>query len=238
MVINWPEGAGRLVKLLKDAAGTRSGYYGRHKELGPLADFGDSYGALPKVKAAIERAIAEHYAAVRGSGPERSYQAPPERAHEMISYREALAKYDVTATFLTSVAKYKDIEVIQTGDEKFAPTYYNERQLVQLLESRRQLLLIDRLLVITGLPMFAIEGLIKSGHIRLAAGALARFRDPSVHKSEIERFGSRIEANASAAGYPDGKPLMRAALDAGGAGGGLLVRLVQLCVDRANGHSR
>ncbi|WP_456636417.1 hypothetical protein [Bradyrhizobium sp. USDA 10063] len=231
VVMSWPDGAGDLVKLLKDAAGTRSGYYGRYKELGPLADFGDSYGALPKVKAAIERAIAGHYAAVRGSAPERSYQAPPERAHEMISYREALKKYDVTTTFLTSVAKNKDIEVIQTGDEKFAPTYYNERQLVELLESRRQLLLIDRLLVITGLPMFAIEALVESGHIRLAAGALARFRDPSVHRSEIERFRSRIEANASAASFPDGKPLTRTVLNAGGAGGGLLVRLVQLCLD-------
>jgi hypothetical protein len=231
VVMNWPEGAGDLMKLLKDAAGTRSGYYGRRKELGPLADFGDSYGALPKVKAAIERAIAGHYAAVRVSAPERSYQAPPERAHEMISYREALAKYDVTATFLTSLAKNKDIEVIQTGDEKFAPTYYNERQLVEVLEARRQVLLIDRLLVITGLPMFAIEGLVGSGHIRLAAGVLARFRDRSVHRSGIERFRSRIEANASAASFPDGKHLTRAVLDAGSAGGGLLVRLVQLCLD-------
>jgi hypothetical protein len=66
------QGAGDLVKCLKDAAAARSGYYGRHKELGPLADFGQSYGARPKVKAAIERAIAEHYAAVRGSAPERS----------------------------------------------------------------------------------------------------------------------------------------------------------------------
>ncbi|WP_165421313.1 hypothetical protein [Bradyrhizobium sp. Leo170] len=56
VVMSWPDGAGDLVKLLKDAAGTRSGYYGRYKELGPLADFGDSYGALPKVKAAIVRA--------------------------------------------------------------------------------------------------------------------------------------------------------------------------------------
>jgi hypothetical protein len=231
VVMNWPEGAGDLVKNLKNAAGTRSGYYGRHKELGPLADLGRQYGALPKIKAAIEHVIAGHYAAVRRSAPERSYQVLPERAHEMISYREALTKYDVTTTFLTSVAKNKDIEVIQTGNEKFAPTYYNERQLVELLESRRQVLLIDRLLAITGLPMFAIEGLVGSGHIHLAAGALARFRDPSVHRSEIERFGSRIQANANSAGFPDGKPLMRAVLDAGGAGGGLLVRLVQLCLD-------
>ncbi|MDR6658969.1 hypothetical protein J2W51_001511 [Tardiphaga robiniae] len=229
-VMRWPEGAGDLVSLMKDGAGTRSGYYGRYKELGPLADFGDNYGALPKVRAAIEHAIVQHYAAGRGSAPERSYQAPPERALEMISYREALAKYDVTATFLTSVAKHKDIEVIQTGDEKFQPTYYNERQLVELLEARRSVLLIDRLLVITGLPMFAIEGLVESGHIHLATGALGRFRDPSVQKSEIERFRIRIEANAIA-DAADGKPLMRTVLDAGGAGGGLLGRLVQLCLD-------
>lgn len=230
-VLNWPDGVGDLVKILKDAAGTRSGYYGRHKELGPLADFGDNYGALPKVKAAIERAIAGHYEAVRGSAPERSYQAPPERAHDMISYREALTKYDVTTIFLTSVAKNKDIEVIQTGDEKFAPTYYNERQLVELLEARREVVLIDRLLAITGLPMFAIEGLVESGHIRLAEGALARFRDPSVPRSEIERFRSRIDDNASEASFPGGKPLMKTVLHAGGAGGGLLLRLVQLCLD-------
>lgn len=231
VVMNWPDGAGDLLKLLKDAAGARSGFYGRYKELGPLADFGHAYGALPKVRDAIERAIAEHYAAVRGSAPERSYQAPPERAHEMISYREALAKYDVTAAFLTSVAKNKDIEVIHTGDEKFAPTYYNERQLVELLESRRQVLLIDRLAATTGLPMFAIEGLVGSGHIRLATGPLARFRDPSVHGSEIERFRSRIEDNASAASLPGGKSLMKTVMHAGGAGGGLLLRLVQLCLD-------
>lgn len=231
VVMNWPEGIGDLVKLMKDAAGTRSGCYGRYKELGPLADFGHSYGALPKVKAAIKDAISGHYAAVRGSGPERSYQAPPARAHEMISYREAFAKYDVPAAFLTSVAKYKDIEVIHTGDEKFAPTYYNERQLVELLESRRQVLLIDRLAAITGLPMFAIEGLVGSGHIRLATGPLARFRDPSVQESEIERFRSRIEDNASAASLPGGKSLMKTVLHAGGAGGGLLLRLVQLCLD-------
>lgn len=230
-VMTWPNSVGDLMTTMKDAAGARSGYYGRYKELGPLADFGDNYGALPKVQAALERAISDHYAAARGSAPERSYQVLPERAHEMISYREALAKYDVTATFLTSVAKHKDIEVIQTGDEKFQPTYYNERQLVELLEARRQVLLIDRLLVITGLPMFAIEGLVASAHIRLADGVLARFRDPSVQKSEIERFRNRIEANASAVGFIDGKPLMRTVLDAGGAGGGLLVRLVQLCLD-------
>lgn len=231
IVANWPSSFGDLVATLKEGAAARSGYYGRYKELGPLADFGDNYGALPKVKAAIADAVAGHYAVARASAPERSYQVLPERAHEMISYREALAKYDVTATFLTSVANNNDVEVIQTGDEKFQPTYYNERQLFELLEARRQLLLINRLLVITGLPMFAIEALVASGHIRLAEGVLARFREPSVHKSEIERFRSRIEANASGTEATAGKPLMRAVLDAGGAGGGLLVKLVRLCLD-------
>lgn len=231
VVMNWPESAGDLIRLLKEAAGTRSGFYGRHKELGPMASFGREYGALPKIKAAIERAIATHYAAIRASAPERSYQLPPMRADEMISYREAHAKYGVTSRFLTSIAKNKDVEVIRTGDEKFAPTYYNERQLVELLESRRQVLLIDRLAAIAGLPMFAIDGLVASGHIRLAEGALARFRDPSVQASEIERFRSRIDTNASAASFAGGKPLMKTVLHAGGAGGGLMLRLVQLCLD-------
>jgi hypothetical protein len=87
----------------------------------------------------------------------------------------------------------KDIEVVQTGDEKFAPTYFNEQQLVDLLKTRKQLLPIDRLLVITGLPMFVILGLIQSKHIRIAEGAIARFRDTSVHPSAAKASASSMK---------------------------------------------
>jgi hypothetical protein len=231
VVMNWPEGFGDLVELLNEATGARSGFYGRFKELGPLADFGISLGALPKVKDAIKNAISGHYAAVRGSGPERSFQAPPERATEVISYREAIAKYGVTSYVLSSIAENEDIEIIKTGNERYTPTYFNERQLVELLESRRSVLLIDRLVLITGLPLFAIKGLVESRHIHLAAGPLARFRDPSVQPAEIDRFRSRLEANASNASASGGRPLMKMALHAGSTGGGLLLKLVQLCLD-------
>jgi ribosomal protein L32 len=230
-VMGWPDSISEIVQLMKEKAASRSGYYGRNKELGPMADFGEGYGATPKARAAIESAIVTFYAGVGRSMPESIYQAPANQAHEMISYREVLKKHKVSSVFLTSLATHKDIEVVQTGYEKFAPTYFNEQQLVELLKTRKQLLPVDRLLVLTGLPMFVILGLIQSKHIRIAEGAIARFRDTSVHPSEIARLRASIEANATKLNATDNVAMTKMVMAAGGAGGGLLLTLVQRCLD-------
>lgn len=236
-VLKWPDGVKDIVTLMKEFSASRSGYYSRSKELGPLAAFGKHYGALPKAAAALRSAVLNLDAHMRHSKPERAYQSPVDRSHEFLSYREAIQKHKISTKLLTSIALHDDIEVIRTGDEKFAPTYFNERQLVELLETRKQLLPIDRLRVATGLPMFAILGLIGSGHILIAEGAIARFRDTCVHPSEIDRFRNRIENNATKFHAADGIPLTKAILAAGGAGGGLLLTFVQRCLDGKQEYS-
>jgi hypothetical protein len=230
-VLNRPDGIMDILTLMKKYSAFRSGYYGRSKELGPLAKFGKHYGALPKAADALRNAVLIFDADVRHSKPERAYQSPVDRSHEFVSYREAIKKHKVNSPLLTSIALHDDIEVVRTGGEKFAPTYFNERQLVELLEKRKRLIPVDRLRVITGLPMFVILGLIQSGHISIAEGAIARFRETCVHPSEIDRFRNRIEDNATKLDAADSILLTNAVLAAGGAGGGLLLALVTRCLD-------
>jgi len=229
-VLKWPDGITDIVALMKENSPSRSGFYGRSKELGPLATFGKHYGALPKAAAALRNAVLDLDTHIPHSRPERAYQLPVDRSHEFVSYREAKQKHKVTTILLTSIAQHNDIEVIHTGDEKFAPTYFNERQLVELLETRKQLLPIDRMRMATGLPTFAVLGLIRSKHILMAEGAIARFRELCVHPSEIDRFRNRIEDNATK-GAAHRIPLIKAVKTAGGAGGGLLLALVTRCLD-------
>lgn len=229
-VLNWPEGIENILTLMKKYSAFRGGYYGRSKELGPLAKFGKHYGALPKAAAALRNAVLIFDADMRHSKPERAYQSPIDRSHEFVSYREAKRNHKISTKLLSSIAQHDDVEVIHTGDEKFAPTYFNERELVELLETRKQLLPIDRMRMATGLPMFAVLGLIRSKHILVAEGAIARFRELCVHPSEIDRFRNRIEDNATK-GAAHRIPLIKAVKTAGGAGGGLLLALVTRCLD-------
>jgi hypothetical protein len=78
--------------------------------------------------------------------------------------------------------------------------------------------------------MFVVHGLIQSEHIRLAQGAIARFRSAVVHPSEIEKLEARLRANGIELGLHNTKPLLKAIRDTC-VGGKNLLPLLRLCLD-------
>jgi|GWRWMinimDraft_10_1066017.scaffolds.fasta_scaffold00849_3 hypothetical protein len=235
-VMDWPNGMGAVVELMREGAGSRAGYYGLRKELGPLADFGVDYGATPQVVAEVNAATKSFYASNGRTKPGTSYEALENAHSRLLSYREAVRKPGVTPTYLTSIVKHNDIEVVQADGAKHAPVFFNESELNQLLKERSELRPLDRLPVITGLPMFVVHGLVQSGHICVAKGAVARFRSASVRPSEIEKLEARLRANGIELDAHNTKPLLKAIRDTC-VGGKNLLPLFRLCLDGDLQHS-
>jgi len=229
-VMDWPHGMGAVVKLMREATDSRSGYYGLRKELGPLSEFGATYGATPLIVAEVEAAINKFYASNGRTKPGTSYEALENPSRRLLSYHEAVRKPGVTPAYLTSIAKHRDIEVVQADGAKHAPIFFNETELNQLLKERSLLRSLDRLPVITGLPMFVVHGFVQSGHIRFAQGAVARLRSAVLHPSEIERLEARLLANAIEQGFDNAKPLLMAIRETC-VGGKNLLPLLRLCLD-------
>lgn len=229
-VMDWPHGMGAVVQLMRETADSRAGYYGLRKELGPLADFGVHYGATPRIVAEVSTATNNFYVSNGRTRPGTSYEALENARYRLLSYREAVRKPGVNPAYLTSIVKHRDIEVVQADAAKHAPVFFNESELNQLLKERSQLRPLDRLPVITGLPMFVVHGLVQSGHFCLAAGAVARFRSAVFHPSEIERLEARLLANAIEQDVDNAKPLLIAIRDTCSRGRNLLP-LLRLCLD-------
>lgn len=104
-VMDWPNGMSAIVEFMREGASSRPGFYGLRKELGPLADFGVDYGAIPQVVAEINAVIHNLYASngrVRSTNKCGDIENPSDK---LLSYREAMKKLGLTSAYLTSIVK-------------------------------------------------------------------------------------------------------------------------------------
>lgn len=225
-VLNWPLGMDAVVQHLRQSAHVRDGFYGRFKDIGPLSDCGRIYGALPKAVDEIENALSSFY------GPEGKFKKGKGYEHEgnRISFRGARARHGINSGLLSAIVKNKSVDILRASEAEHAPVYFNETELLKVIETRKALIPLKRLVGTTGFPMFVIEGLVNSGHIKLVDGAVSLRRDKAVLPSEVERLDSRIRAGAKDAPAA-GAVTILAAVRVTCVGGDKLPALVAACLD-------
>jgi hypothetical protein len=146
---------------------------------------------------------------------------------EWISFKEAIKKYG-SAPFLYSLIENREAGVLRVENAKRAPVYFKKSELGALMKARKSLINLDRLHHKTGFTRSVIEGLVHSGHIRLASGAIARFRAPSVEPAEITRFERQLSNKASVP-VPGQIPLLFALIEKGASEH--LLQITRRCLD-------
>lgn len=186
-VLEWPHGFERVVIELRKYADSRSGFYGRYKDVGELADSGRTYGALGKATEVITEALDSLY------GPEgkfwkgKAYDGPQER----ISFRGAKRKHGINNKILCNLIK-DGRHVLRAQGANHAPVFFDESLLLSEMERRRSLIPLKRLVRLMGFPMFVLEGLASSGHLKLASGMAVVGRAAAVDPDEYKRFEQRF----------------------------------------------
>jgi hypothetical protein len=195
-VLGWPDAFGEFIDQIRGEAQSRSGYFGRTKEVGQLAvDLRIRYGASRKMCDQIETAVEAFFASKGRANTRGSYEAI-EASDSWTSFKDALKKHG-DPRFLRSIIKHKDIDVLRVAGAKRSPVYFDKFQLELLMQARSRLLGLDRLPLLTGFPQSVLEGLNASNHVRIVDSHVARLRRPQVHPDEVEKLEGRIKASAS-----------------------------------------
>jgi hypothetical protein len=212
-VLGWPKGFHDVIEVMRDGAEERKGYWGMKKELGDLGlNIQTRYGATARMSVEIDKQIDAFFAA-KGRTTRRSYAAVEGSKEEWISFKDALRKY-ASPRFLYSLIEHREAGLLRVENAKRAPVYFKKSELGALMKARKSLINLDRLHHKTGFTQCVIQGLVYSGHIRLASGAIARFRAPSVEPEEITRFERQLSDKASVP-VPGQVPLLFALIEMG-----------------------
>ncbi|MFT3940198.1 hypothetical protein [Rhodopseudomonas sp.] len=186
-VMEWPHGFERVVIELRKHADSRCGFYGRAKDVGELADSSRAYGALEKVAQVLKEALDSLY------GPEgrfwngKAYDGPQQR----ISFRGAKRKHGINNRILCNLIK-DGRHVLRAQGANHAPVVFDETLLLSEMERRRSLIPLKHLVRLMGFPMFVLEGLANSGHLKLADGMAVVGRAASVDHDEYKRLELRL----------------------------------------------
>jgi hypothetical protein len=227
-ILEWPKAFDVVIETMRASADGRRGFYGRAKEIGQLAvDLGRFYNASSKACRLVETAVDDFYVSKGRLQTNRTFMEIETAAHKWITWGDARQKC-TEERFMRSLIKFRDIEVLRAEQFQLSPVYFNREQFEKLMEERRQLVPLTSLSVRTGMPMSTLEGLCHSNHINVAKGAVGRFRLPSVHPAEHERFEASIIGRASQ-DVPSGISILPTLQKVGM--GHHLLRAVRACLD-------
>jgi TniQ len=226
-VLDWPKGFHDVIEVMRKGAEEREGYWGMKKEIGDLGfNLQTRYGATVRMCVEIDQQIDSFFAA-KGRTTRRSYAAVEGSKEEWISFKGALKKYG-SAPFLHSLIEHREAGLLRVENAKRAPVYFKKSELDALMKARKSLINLDRFHHKTGFTQSVIQGLVHSGHIRLASGAIARFREPSVVPAEITRFERQLSDKASVP-VPGQVPLLFALMEKGASEH--LLQITRRCLD-------